>query len=224
MYVVKMNGVGEGVRVGKTASFFIGELLRKNAPSNTRANTRSMIRRVSFFIVLFYYGSLLSLAQLLRSLQNHARGNEKKEQIEFCYTFLMTPLDAFHQLSYYTLSHKQEEFIHQYVVDAFAVQTADKDTKSIKINFGLIGLYLHLEKGFSGKEVQRAHMQFAKYKEKLPAITLPENRGEITVFDVLQTTEGEERDRKIEDWMQSVWNAYKNEQQKIKDFLEKYMV
>ena len=136
----------------------------------------------------------------------------------------MTPLDAFHELSYYTLSHKKEEFIHQYVVDAYAAQTADKNTKSIKINFGLIGLYLHLEKGFSGKEVQRAHMALARYKDKLPIIHLPEKRGEITVFDVLQAPEGEERVAKIEAWMESVWGAYKSEQQKIKDFLEKYLL
>lgn len=134
----------------------------------------------------------------------------------------MTPLDAFHQLSYYTLSHKKEEFIHQYIVDAFAVQTADKDTKSIKINFGLIGLYLHLEKGFTGKEVQQAHMQLAQYKDKLPKIVLPESRGKITVFDVLNSPKGQQPDAKIDEWMQSVWDAYKDEQQKVKDFLEKY--
>ncbi|HSD98157.1 MAG TPA: DUF5946 family protein [Patescibacteria group bacterium] len=136
----------------------------------------------------------------------------------------MTPQDAFHELSYYTLSHKKEEFIHQYIVDAFAAQTADKNTKSIKINFGLIGLYLHIEKGCTGKEVQQAHMQLAKYKDKLPVIVLPKERGEITVFDVLDSPEGNVRDTKIEEWMQSVWEAYKDEQGKVKEFLKEYLV
>jgi len=135
----------------------------------------------------------------------------------------MTSLEAFDQLSYYTLSHKKDEFIHQYIVDAFAAQMADENTKSIKINFGLIGLYLHLEKGFTGKQVQKAHMQLARYKTRLPKIDLPEKRGGIGVFDVLATTEGEGRDAKIEDWMHSVWDAYKGSHQTIKDYLEKFL-
>lgn len=136
----------------------------------------------------------------------------------------MTPQEAFYELSYYTLSTKQEEFIHQYIVDAFAAQTADENTKPIAVNFGLIGLYLHLERGYSGKMVQKAHMELAKYKDKLPTIALPKERGDITVFDVLDVAEGEERDKKIEEWMVSVWNAYAGEQDKIKDFLDNYLI
>lgn len=136
----------------------------------------------------------------------------------------MTPQQAFDELSYYTLSHKQEEFIHQYIVDAFAAQMADENTKPIAINFGLIGLYLHLEKGYTGKEVQKAHMQLAKYKDKLPHITLPESRGEITVFDVLNTQEGEERDKKIEKWTASVWNSYKDSHAIIAEFLATHLL
>lgn len=135
----------------------------------------------------------------------------------------MTPDEAFNELSYYTLSTKQDEFIHQYVVDAFAAQMADKKTKLIKINFALIGLYLHLEKGFTGKQVQIAHMQLAKYKRKLPTITLPQNRGDITVFDVLQLPEGEKRDEKIEEWMKSVWSAYAPQHKKVKSFITAYL-
>ena len=136
-----------------------------------------------------------------------------------CYNFPMTSQEAFDELSYYTLSHKQEEFIHQYVVDAFAAQNADEGTKTIAIVFGLVGLYLHIEKKYSGKMVQKAHMQLAKYKEKLPKIVLPKDRGEITVFDVLNTPEGDQRDEKIEDWMHSVWQAYHASYKIIDKFL-----
>jgi hypothetical protein len=136
----------------------------------------------------------------------------------------MTPQEAFYQLSYYTLSHQPDEFIHQYIVDAFAAQMANENTKSITINFGLIGLYLHLEKGYTGKMVQKAHMQLATYKHKLPQIVLPENRGEVTVFDVLNTPEGDERDKMIEEWMKSVWSAYADNYQLIEKFLETYLL
>jgi hypothetical protein len=64
--------------------------------------------------------------------------------------------DAYDQVRYYTLSLGDPAFIHQHVVDAFIAQHADENTKPIAITFALVGLYLHVEKGFSGQQVQRA--------------------------------------------------------------------
>jgi hypothetical protein len=143
----------------------------------------------------------------------------------WCYTFFMnlSPEEAFHKLSYYTLSLYDPEFIHQYAVDAFATQTAHKNTKPITIAFALIGLYLHIEKNYSGKMVQMAHMQLAKYKSKLPPFVLPQNRGKITVFDVLTMPEGDARNAKIEQWMQSVWKAYAESHKTVEEFLQTYL-
>ena len=44
-------------------------------------------------------------------------------------------------------------FIHQHVMDAWAVQTADELTKPIQLTFALVGLYLHVEMAFSGRQV-----------------------------------------------------------------------
>src|SRR6478736_2672756 len=74
----------------------------------------------------------------------------------------MTPQDSFNELCYYTLAHGDPSFIHQHVVDAFAAQNADEQTKPIKLTFALVGLYLYVEKGFSGKRVQRVHMALAQ--------------------------------------------------------------
>ncbi|HEX7042336.1 MAG TPA: hypothetical protein VF189_03735 [Patescibacteria group bacterium] len=52
VYVVKINGVGEGVRVGMIVSCFTGELLRKKAPSSTRAKIKITIRSICPFILL----------------------------------------------------------------------------------------------------------------------------------------------------------------------------
>ena len=133
---------------------------------------------------------------------------------------IQTEQEIYNELSLYTLAHPSKEFIHQYIVDAFAAQTANENTKPITIAFALIGLYLHLEKGYSGKEVQHAHMKLAPKKNILPTFELPIDRGDIRVSDVLNTSEGNERDQKIEKWMQSVWGAYSNSHNKIKDFLD----
>jgi hypothetical protein len=119
--------------------------------------------------------------------------------------------DQFHELSFYTLTHPdQVYFIHQHAVDAFAAQTADENTKPIKLTFGLIGLYLFLEKGYTGKQVQQAHVTLSRNKKTWPSLELPVHRGHITVTDVLQAEAGEPRDAMIKKWCESVWGAYEN--------------
>jgi hypothetical protein len=63
------------------------------------------------------------------------------------------------ELSYYTLAHGDPEFVHQHIVDAFAAQLATPNSKPIQVVFALIGLYLHQERGFTGRQVQLAHMR-----------------------------------------------------------------
>ena len=107
----------------------------------------------------------------------------------------------------YVYAMARPGFILQYVVDATTVQTATVDTRPIAIVFSLVGLYLHIEKQFSGKQVQRAHRDLAKTKQKWPNLSLPDNRGSMTATEVLAATAGPERDRAIKDWCESVWAA-----------------
>ena len=44
--------------------------------------------------------------------------------------------------------------IYQYLIDTYVVQHSAGSTRAITIAFGLIGLYLALEKGYSGKQVR----------------------------------------------------------------------
>ncbi len=128
--------------------------------------------------------------------------------------------EIFYKLSYYTLAHRDPSFIHQYIVDAFAAQCADENTKSIKLAFVLIGLYLHLVKNFSGKEVQQAHMKLAKQRKQWPIFNQPEHRGDITVYDVIATAEGSKRDKAIIKWSASVWESYKENHKKVADLVQ----
>jgi len=93
--------------------------------------------------------------------------------------------DHFNELSFYTLELRDPEFIHQHVVDAYAVQHAGPGTQPIAIVFGLIGLYLYLERNFTGRQVQRAHMQLARNRRRWVAPPIPLQRATIGVADVL---------------------------------------
>jgi hypothetical protein len=116
--------------------------------------------------------------------------------------------EQYYELAYYTLSHKGSEFIHQHIVDAFTAQTATDQTKNIAINYALLGLYLHLEKHYTGKEVQQAHVALSNITKDYKSFELPISRGAITVTEVLQVPAGEKRDQMIDQWCQSVWDAY----------------
>ena len=121
----------------------------------------------------------------------------------------MTPQDAYTELTFYTLSHPDPSFIHQYAVDAFTAQQADSQTKPIGVAFALIGLYLHVERNETGRQVQHVHTLLARRRKHWPRFVLPEQRGSISVSDVLATPAGPKRDAMIERWCASVWDAYR---------------
>src|SRR6188508_2299309 len=127
--------------------------------------------------------------------------------------------DVYNELCAYTLQHGDATFIHQHVVDAFAAQRATVVTKPINVAFSLVGLYLHVEKGFSGRQVQRAHMQLARRRRGWPAFVLPADRGAMTARDVLAAPGGAERDRAIEAWCRSVWAALSIHRQAIDELV-----
>ena len=124
---------------------------------------------------------------------------------------------AYNELQAYTLAHGAPAFIHQHVVDAWAAQQADERTKPIGLTFALVGLYLHVERGFTGRQVQRAHQQMARHKRTWPSWTLPGERGELTAVDVMAAPAGPERDRAIDAWCESVWQAYREQHRAVVD-------
>ena len=115
--------------------------------------------------------------------------------------------DAYDELASYTFTLGDADFIHQHIVDAFAVQHATETTKPITVAFALIGLYLHVERGFTGRQVQRAHMILARRSRHWPTFKPPDLRGTMTAADVLAIPPGPARDRAITAWCTSVWTA-----------------
>jgi len=133
-----------------------------------------------------------------------------------------TVRSAYDEVYAYTMG--RPGFILQHVVDAFAVQSASEDGKRIGVVFGLVGLYLHVEKQFSGLQVQKVHMILGRSKRQWPRVCLPEDRGRITVIDVLAASAGPERDRAIDDWCKSVWTSFSANRQTIITLLGEYKI
>lgn len=130
--------------------------------------------------------------------------------------------EAYEALQFYTLAHGDPAFIHQHVVDAWTAQRANEGTKPVALTFALVGLYLHLEKGFTGRQVQRAHMALARRRRAWPSFPLPEERGAITAVEVMAAAAGPERDRAIDRWCASVWAAFVASQRQVAELLDEH--
>ncbi|MEO5590570.1 MAG: DUF5946 family protein [Gemmatimonadaceae bacterium] len=130
--------------------------------------------------------------------------------------------DLYHELCAYTLTLGDATFIHQHVVDAFAAQRATVESKPISVAFALAGLYLHLEKGLSGRQVQLAHMKMARQKRTWPTFVLPGERGSVTVAEVMALAPGNVRNEAIDTWCAAVWDAFAVNREAVVGFLRPY--
>jgi len=135
----------------------------------------------------------------------------------------MTDQEMYHELAYYTLSHPDPRFIHQHVVDAFTAQTASPETKLLAIYYALVGLYLYLEKDYTGKEVQMAHVKLSSTSKIFESLDLPDYRGDFSIQDVLKHPPGKERDEAIHKWGVCVWDIFKNQRTLIQEFADRIL-
>lgn len=131
---------------------------------------------------------------------------------------------AYVELQAHTLGLRDPAFVHQHVVDAWAAQHADRDTRPIGLTFALVGLYLHVEKGRSGREVQQVHMQLSRRRRDWPSFPLPVDRGTLTAADVLASPAGPGRVQAIDAWCASVWAAFAETRPAVEDLLRQHGV
>ncbi len=122
----------------------------------------------------------------------------------------------FDELSFYTLALGDEQFSHQHAVDAYEAQHIGPDSKPIMAPFALIGLYLLCERGFDGRQVQRAHTLMAANNRDWPTFVPPRMTDTFTVADVLTSERGLQRASSIRQWASSVWFAWRGQHDAIR--------
>ncbi|NBD27069.1 DUF5946 family protein [Paenibacillus glycinis] len=126
-------------------------------------------------------------------------------------------MELYNELSLYTASRGHEQFIHQLALDAYGAQHSGGGTRPITTAFSLIGLYLVVEHGFTGRQVQLAHMELGRRKSDWPELTPPLSPAAMTVQDVLQAEAGPKRDAAIQDWVRSVWASWAHVRDWVKE-------
>jgi Family of unknown function (DUF5946) len=128
------------------------------------------------------------------------------------------------ELSYYTLAHGDPVFIHQHLVDAYGAQHVRPQSKStIGAAFALAGLYLAVERGFTGRQVQKMHMLMASRSKQWPRFEPSPGAGALTVADVLKVEPGPGRDQELLRWCASVWAAWSSEQEAVREMVGRFL-
>ena len=120
----------------------------------------------------------------------------------------------YHALSVQTLSDRDPTFPHQLAVDAYAAQHAGTAPKPITTAFALIGLYFVNERGFTGRQAQRAHMFLGRRRQEWPRFDPPADVGVVTVADVLAAGDAG-RNTALRRWAASVWAAWRDQHERV---------
>lgn len=132
-------------------------------------------------------------------------------------------LHVYGELTGYTVMRRDEAFIHQHLVDAYAAQHASEGRPAIGAAFALIGLYLAIEKGYTGKQVQHMHMLLARRTKRWPTFTPPAHVGALTALDMLDAPLGAQRDEALMRWARSVWEAWSAEHERVRTLFAQVM-
>jgi glutathione S-transferase len=109
---------------------------------------------------------------------------------------------------------------HQLTVDAYGAQHADVPSRPISTAFGLIGLYLALEHGWSGTAVRAAHQFLAQRFSRWPSFRGRAEGPVLTVADVAGATTPDEHASHVQAWARSVWNSWAPEHPHVRSWAE----
>ena len=100
--------------------------------------------------------------------------------------------------------------VHRLTVDTYAAQhPGSPSRRSIQSVAGhLISLYVVLERGFDAKRATAAIREAVAQRSRFVWLEPPPTLGAFTVLDVARATDLAEHVRLVEQWANSVWDAW----------------
>lgn len=104
---------------------------------------------------------------------------------------------------------------HQLTVDAYGAQHAGAPSPPISTAFGLIGLYLALEHGWSGTAVRAAHRFLAQRSTTWPSFRGRSDAPVLCIADVAGATSPDEHASRVQAWARSVWDSWAPEHPRV---------
>jgi hypothetical protein len=112
---------------------------------------------------------------------------------------------------------------HQTCVDAFTAQHVGPKTAPLTVAFALNGLYLVLERGFSGIQVREAHGYLTNTVDSWERRSLPRSVGSMTAFDVALAADPADHAVLVERWGRSVWDAWAHVHEAVAELTDRQL-
>lgn len=105
---------------------------------------------------------------------------------------------------------------HQMIVDAYGAQHGGGPTPPIRVAYGLAGLWLAIEHGFSGEDVRAVHRRMGHPQHDWPAFVPPAAPvGWATIDEVadagVRAGSQAGHARAVRGWAESVWDTWVRE-------------
>jgi uncharacterized protein DUF5946 len=108
--------------------------------------------------------------------------------------------------------------LHQLTVDGYGAQHAGPLVPAIGVAFGLIGLHLALDEGWTGNAVRAAHQHLAPHHTDWPRFTAPAAPAPLTIAHVAGSQTPQEHARRVRTWAASVWQAWSAEHGHVREW------
>lgn len=131
-------------------------------------------------------------------------------------------MQLYHELSANFIMSPDVTFRTQHAVDAYGAQHSGNRVKNIRTAFSLIGLYLAVEREYTGRQVQHAHMELAKGNIKWSSFILPIGPYSLSVADVLNVDEVK-RNEMLMEWSKDVWDTWENYHEWTRNICKSYL-
>lgn len=113
-----------------------------------------------------------------------------------------------------TLIAGSGDFIHQVALDAYVAQHCPGDARRALV-YSLAGLYLVVEQGRTGRQVQQVHQALAMTRHPLLAMEPVDAHAAGTAADVLLQISHDGLVASVNGWAARVWHAYAAHHQEI---------
>ena len=127
------------------------------------------------------------------------------------------------ELAVFTQTSGDKDFIHQTAIDSYTAQHLGPKLKPIGGAFALIGLYLTFERGYTGRQVQLAHMALGKNHRDWPRFVAPKGKAVLTVADVITDLNQDNFRPRINAWGKAVWDWWKPEHDRVAELIDRYL-
>jgi hypothetical protein len=128
-------------------------------------------------------------------------------------------LQHFHTLAGIHFDEADASFKHQIAIDCYGAQHIGGPSKPVTAVYALVGLCLHVERGFSGRQIQAAHMLLARTRSNWPTLSAPATHYRVTVDMVVAAGCASSRAQQLEAWAVCTWEAWRNEQQWVRNII-----